>query len=235
MTSKPTNEALERLAPAQSFAHDWNDVLERASVAAPAHRRARPRKRWLLSVAIALVVLSPLGALAATEDWWFLDSPGTPAPSNPPPLVVKTGSWEGKEWLLVAYRSDDGDLCFSMNPASSPMSTGVGAALNCGGWEAYSPSGPKLAGGITYLGGTSSELPTYVVGPVVEEAAEVAIHFVGGEVVRTPAFDAPSSLGALRFYAARAPATDSVVEKLVGLDRDGRVVACLAVSGQDEC
>ncbi|MBA3376779.1 MAG: hypothetical protein H0U00_13375 [Actinobacteria bacterium] len=235
MTSNSITEALERLAPAQSFAYDWNDVLKRASVGAPAHRRARPRKRWLLSVAIALVVLSPLGAIAASEDWWFLDSPGAPAPSNPPPLVVKTGSWDGKEWLLVAYRSEDGALCFSMNPASSPMSTGVGAALNCGGWDTYPPSGPNLAGGITYLSGTSPELPTYVVGPVVDDAAEVEIHFADGEVVRTPTFDAPSSLGALRFYAVRAPATGSVVEKLVGLDRDGRLVACLAVGGQDGC
>jgi hypothetical protein len=97
--------------------------------------------------------------------------------------------------------------------------------------------------GITYLSGSSSELPTYIVGPVVAAASEVVISFANGDVVRTPAFDAPASLGAVRFYATRVP--ESVVlpsrhgplmlQKLVGLDNDGQVVACLALTAASPC
>ncbi len=245
MTSDVIDDALERLAPAQAFVSDWHDVLNRGGEAPPLasrpSRRTRPRKRWLLAVALGVAVLSPLGAIAAaggTEGWWFFDS-HAPAPiKHAPPLVVKTGSWDGHGWLLVAYRTENGDLCFSMNPASSPMSTGVGAAMNCGGFQSRPSGGSNRPRGITFLSGGSPELPTYVVGPVIEEAQEVVIQFAGGAVLHTVPFDAPASLGAVKFYAARLADTESpaaTVEKLVGLDGDGRVVACLALGSGNSC
>ncbi|MBA3566608.1 MAG: hypothetical protein H0W31_07120 [Actinobacteria bacterium] len=238
MTSDVINDALERLAPAQTFVPDWLDVVQRAGEAprpAPSRiARARPGKRWLLGVALAVAVLSPFAILAAaTDDWWLLKSHG-PAPSIPPPLVVKTGSWDGYGWALVAYRNEEGDLCFSMNPTSS----GFGAAPNCGGFVNEPGGDDDTQRRIMYLSGVSAELPAYVVGPVVEAADEVVIYFAGGEL-RTPTFEVPASLGAIKFFAARVPETldptGSVVDKLIALDSAGRTVACLAVRSEGSC
>jgi hypothetical protein len=72
------------------------------------------------------------------------------------------------------------------------------------------------------------------VGAVTDEAEEVAVYFIDGKILRTETFAAPRSLGAIRFYAARLPGPllpvifhSGFVDKLAGLDGDGRIVACL--------
>lgn len=238
MTSDGINDALERLARAQTFIPDWQDVVQRAGGAprpGSSHiARARSGKRWLIGVALAVAVLSPIVVLAAgNDDWWLVESHG-PAPNLPPPLVVRTGSWDGYGWALVAYRNEEGNLCFSMNPTSS----GFGAAPACGGFVSESGGDDHTQREIMYLSGASPEFPAYVVGPVVAAADEVVIYFAGGEL-RTPTFEAPASLGAIRFFAVRVPETldpaGSVVEKLIALDSDGRTVACLAVPAGGSC
>lgn len=230
-------EALERLAPVDSFIPDWEGVLQR--VGEPPRRtpsrvaRVQLRKRRLLGVALAAAVLSSLAALAAADEWWSGES-RVPAPSIPPPLVVKTGSWDGHEWALVAYRTSDGELCFSMNPSSS----GFSATPSCGSFVGEPGRADEGQPRIAYLSGASPELPAFVVGPVVGTAEEVVIQLAGGEL-RTPTFDVPASLGAIRFYLARVPdtldSTGSIIERLIGLDADGRTVACLAVRTESPC
>jgi hypothetical protein len=231
MTSDPITDALERLAPARPFLADWDDVERRAGT----RRWTSPRKRWVLAAALAAAILIPIGALGASGDWWFFAA-HAPEPVTTPG-VVKSGVWNGQRWELIAYGSATHGLCFSMGPAGSLRTNGAGAAMNCGGFDpdAKLDAGEGVPHGITYLSGAAPQLPRYVVGPVVEAAVEVVISFGNGDVVRTPTFAAPPSLGAVRFYATQVP--DSVppatgiglLEKLVGLDRSGRVVACLAV------
>jgi hypothetical protein len=92
---------------------------------------------------------------------------------------------------------------------------------------------------ITYLSGTAGvELPGYIAGPVDERAIDVEIRFDTGEILRTPTFSAPDSVGHVRFYAAQLPEGVSLprpsrttfrffVARLAGLDAEGHVVACL--------
>ena len=197
--------------------------------------RHRPR-RWLTRrpiavIAIAVVAIATPLLAAGSQDWWFLRAP------LPDPItdvkVVKTGEWDGKPWQLVAYRSAREGVCYGVLPRSTSGSgDGEGGGFSCiriAGVPQESDS-EEARLGVLYLSGPSPALAAYVAGPIVDSAEEVEIHLVGGEVIRTPTFDAPDELGSIRFYAAQLPETDSSggqVQKLVGIDRDGEVVACL--------
>lgn len=247
MNSATVTDALERLAPPPHFVDDWGDVLRRAGEhtaerSVHARRQRLSRRRWLVAAVLAAVVLVPIAAatVAATNDWWFFAGHG-PKPLTKP-VVVKSGTWDGTDWELVAYRAAGQGICFTIAPSASATSDGLGAALACGGFSAAAPSGRPH--GITYMSSSSPELPTYVAGPVIDTADEVAIYLANGDVLKTPAFDAPASLGAVRFYATQIPepvthpATgggQSFVKELVGLDNGGRVVACLAISPASRC
>jgi hypothetical protein len=249
MTSPSVSDALDRLAPSQHFTDNWDDVLARAGEDAPRpadgfRLRVQRRRRWLLAAALVAAVVVPVatGTLAATNNWWFFAS-HVPA-SATPPVVVKSGTWDGANWELVAYRTASGGICLAMTPSATATSDGRGAALACGGFSTAPQGSAEGPRGITYLSGSSSELPTYIVGPVVAAASEVVISFANGDVVRTPAFDAPASLGPVRFYATRVPESvlvppsgrgPSMLQKLVGLDNDGQVVACLALTAASPC
>jgi hypothetical protein len=230
MTFASVSDALEQLAPAHEFVPDWDDVAARAGTV-----RRSPRRRWVVAAIVFAASLLPLVALAGAEDWWFFRFGSAPAPVTGVG-VVKTGTWDGKRWVLAAFRSGTDGVCFSMMPAGSASSDGAGGSLSCDQIEGV-PRTPQskryTPHGITYLmGGGSALLPAYIVGPVAARADEVEVHFANGIVLRTPTFEAPESLGSsIRFYAAQRP--ESVrpsigsVEKLVGLDRNGRIVACL--------
>jgi hypothetical protein len=149
--------------------------------------------------------------------------------------VVKRGTWSGKRWELVAYRSATDGICFSMTPLAGHDSTGAG--MDCDQIEGVPPTTRTKRStphGITYLAGSSDGFPAYIVGPVVEAADVVVVHLATGRVVRTRTFDAPKALGAaIRFYAVRLerrdlpPVRRPAIESLVGLDDRGRIVACL--------
>lgn len=200
----------------------------------------RPRSRkWLTRRPIAVIAIAVLAIAtpllaAGSQDWWFLRAP------LPDPItdvkVVKTGEWDGKPWQLVAYRSTGNEICYGMLPRSTSGTTGdgEGGALACiriAGVPQESDS-EEARLGVLYLSGPSPALPAYVAGPIVDSADAVEIHLVGGEIIRTPTFDAPDELGSIRFYAAQLAETDSSggqVQKLVGIDHDGVVVACRAL------
>lgn len=245
------NSALDELVP--RFDHeqgDWSRVVAdaRARRVTPRASRSpdisteRPRpRRWLtrrrvavIAIAVAAIVM-PLIA-AASQDWWFLKPGLLPEPITDV-KVVRTGEWDGKPWQLVAYRSAS-EICYGLTPADAD-GDGEGGSLSCGPLRGVPPQndseGARILG-VMYLSGASASLPAYVAGPVVDSADEVEIHLGSGEVIRTPTFDAPGELGSIRFYAeplpeTGAPGSASAVEiqKLVAKDRDGEVVACLAL------
>ncbi len=227
--SDEIGRALDSLVPRfESERGDWARVLREAH--GTSRRRRRPTRRIVLLVAIIAAILVPLVAVAASHEWWFFRFDGSAPPPATPVVVVKEGVWDGKAWQLVAYRSTTDGICFGITPTNSRA--GEGAGLNCDqidGVPRTAESKPYARHGITYLEVSSSELPSHVAGPVVDQAIEVAIHFDDGTVVRTPTFAAPESLGsAIRFYLVRLNAVQPPsIEKLVGLDAAGHIVACL--------
>ena len=228
------DEFLDLLAPAQGWVPDWPDVLERAGT--QLSNRRLTRRRVVVVLAVLAAVLVPLAALAATNDWWFLELGHSPTPTNAP-VVVKEGIWDGHPWQLIAYPSTTDGLCVSLTPKDS---TGEGAAMGCGTFTgiARTPetkTSPDMT--ITYLSGSASnELPAYIAGPVIEKASTVEIRFANGDVTRVPTFTAPEPLSHVRFYATPIPAADqstpatfvTFVKSVAGLDANGNVVACLA-------
>jgi len=230
------NEVLDRLAPAHGWAADWSDVLERAGARRPA--RLITKHRLVLALVVLAAVLVPLAAVGAANDWWFLRFGAGPPPMKAP-VVVKDGDWSGHLWQLVAYPSTTDGLCFSITPKDSTVE-GTGGGMSCGPFAGVSrtpetKASPDMT--ITFLsGGASPQLPAYIAGPVIDEAATVQIRFGNGEVVRIPTFAGPESLGNVRFYATQLPAGvqdtprtfSTFLKSVAGLDANGEVVACLA-------
>lgn len=240
---------LDELVPRfDNESSDWSRVIADARAREPVTTSVRPldmtsertrSRRWLTRrpiavIAIAVVAIATPLLAAGSQDWWFLRAP------LPDPItdvkVVKTGEWDGKPWQLVAYRSTGNEICYGVVPRSTSGSTGdgEGGAVSCiriAGVPQESDS-EEAQLGVLYLSGPSPALPAHIAGPIVDSADAVEIHLVGGEIIRTPTFDAPDELGSIRFYAAQLPETDSSggqVQKLVGIDHDGEVMACRAL------
>lgn len=230
-----SDEALDRLAPAHAWAPDWPDVLERAGE--QRSTRVVTRRRLILVVAVLAAVLLPLAALGAANDWWFLKAGSAPMPTKSP-TVVKEGEWDGHRWQLIAYPTGTDGLCVSMTPKGSERE-GSGAAMGCGPFAGVARTSETKASPditITFLMGASSDdLPGYIAGAVIEQAATVEIRFGNGEVLRVPTFAGPEPLEHIRFYAAQLPAsirpsptTPGIPKWVAGLDANEYVVACLA-------
>jgi hypothetical protein len=235
---------LEELVPRfDNEQGDWGRVIADArtrepvatSVRPPDTTSERPRsRRWLtrrriVVIAVGVVAIaSPLIA-AASQDWWFFRFVGTVPEPVTDVKVVKTGEWGGKPWQLVAYLSATSGICYGLTPTDA-TATGDGGSLACapvGGITSTESTEPSEPLTITFLAASSVGVPAFVVGPVIDTADEVEIDLAGGEVIRTPAFDAPDELGPIRFYATQVPDFD--LQKLVGIGHDGEVVACLVI------
>jgi hypothetical protein len=251
MNARSVEDDLDRLAPREQFAHDWNEVLERAGVQkAGAVGPAWRRLKWLLLAAVVAAVVVPIAAATvAVTNWsgWFSSSPDQFRPASEP-VVVRTGSWDGTRWQLVAYlefHTSNVDLyCYSVMPYGSSL-TARPDAVGCGGIAPFAPgASPDHNGirhaGILYGATESPGLPYWAAAPVVDTAVEVALHFRDGDVLRVPTYAAPESLGHVRFYATPIPdvpqSSGQSPVKVVGLDENGAVVACLAVDpGSASC
>jgi hypothetical protein len=233
--------ALEQLVDDATWLPDWQGVL--AQTGMPQRRRLLTRRRVIVAVVVAAAVIIPLAAVAAANDWWFFRTAGSPTPASAP-VVVKTGVWEGHPWRLVAYPSETGSLCVSMVPGTGSDSSS-GAAMGCAPIKGVARTTQTKPGAaamtITYLSGSpTTVLPAYIVGPVIEDAATVAIRLSDGTTIRTPTFAGPSPLEHVRFYAVqlpgspvRSPTTTPPfrvlpMEWIAGLDDSGQVVACHA-------
>jgi hypothetical protein len=242
MNARSVDDVLDRLAPRLEFAHDWPDVLTRAGVeAVQSSRPGWRRRKWVLAAVIVAAIVVPVAAatIVATNDWWFFrDHRLQPLTA---PVVVKTGVWDGKRWQLVAFRTSDDryadpnakEYCVAVMPYASPPSASTGGALGCGGFIA---SGGR---GINFALSQSSDVPHWGAGPVVDSAAEVALYFRNGDMLRVPTYTAPESFGPVRFFVAPLPkAADPAAErpvKVVGIDKDGVVVACAPLEPPASC
>ncbi len=239
MNARSVEDVLDRLAPREQFAHDWSDVLDRAGVhEAGAVGPAWRTRKWLLLAAVVAAVVVPVAAatVAVTNwsGWW--SSPHDQFRPASEPVVVQTGSWDGTRWQLVAYRELDTSnfdvYCYSVMPYGSSL-TARPAAVACGGIPDRPPDAPTDHAGILYGSTKSPGLPDWAAGPVVDTAVEVALHLRDGDVLRLPTHAAPESLGHVRFYATPIPevpqSSGQSPIKVIGLDENGAVVACLAV------
>jgi hypothetical protein len=236
------DDVLDRLATALPWEPDWADVLVRAGERGP-RRLLQPRGRRRLVVALAAlaVVLIPIVAVGAANDWWFLRVGGAFAPARAP-VVVQQGTWDGYAWELVSYVSTGGALCFGVVPSGPEPGTSSGA-LACSPFVGITRADQTKAAEpltVTYLSGgfgTRGRHHDYIAGPVVDGASQVEIRFVAGQVLRLPTFPAPASVGKVRFYAGLLPAGVSppvrpgtfrqLFTSIAGLDSDGNVVGCL--------
>lgn len=238
MNARSVEDVLDRLAPREQFAHDWGDVLERAGVhEAGAVGPAWRRRKWLLLAAVVAAVVVPVAAAAVAvtnwNGWW---SPHDQLQPLNEPVVVQTGSWDGKRWQLVAYHEAGNNIdgyCYSVMPyGSSPTARPAGGSM-CGGFIARPPGAPAGPAGITYGSAESPGLPYWAAGPVVDTAVVVALHFRDGDVLKLPTYAAPESFGHVRFYATPIPevpqSSGQSPVKVVGIDKDETVVACAAL------
>jgi hypothetical protein len=249
MTYRSLKQALDSMAPEQEQLPAWDDVLDRAGVeVAPPTRRRRWKRSWVVAVAALIVVLIPLAAIGSQQNWWFLSQEGMGPKPTTDVVVVKSGTWNGNNWELVAYKSSDGEICYGIQPIHPGRSSG-GGGMGCG-WIEGVPRSPEsksyppstIMGGEAALGwGKGEQLTPYVVGAVTDKAERVEIYLRGGQVVRALTFAAPKALGSsIRFYATPFPSGVDLLppspgdhflgslEKVVGLDGEGKIVACLA-------
>lgn len=228
------HDVLDELVP--RFEHERGDWARVVADAGYEERRIPRRRLVLVAAALVAVALPFVGA--ASQGWWFFSGGGAPPPITDV-HVVRSGSWGGEPWELAAYVSAENGICFSLTPTSPSRRAGEGAGLACAwihGLPTAAPEANWRRLTITLMaGGSSPTFPAYVVGPVVERADEVAIHLADGRVLRTPTFDVPDELGAIRFYATQRPQPGRLpqasIRKVVGLTSGGEVVACLVVWG----
>lgn len=239
MNARSVATIIDELTPRQGFAHDWSDVLERAGVReAGASGSAWRRHKWLLLAAAVAAIIVPVAAatVAATNDWWIFRAEHGLHPVTEP-VVVQTGSWDGKRWQLVASRFAGNGLldgyCVSVMPSGSPPTESSRAGGGCGGFIARPADAPAGPAGINFGTAEARGLPYWAAGPVVDTAAEVEIQLRDGDVLRLPTYGAPETFGHVRFYATPVaevpPSSGEWPVKVVGLDKNGAVVACSAL------
>jgi hypothetical protein len=238
MNARSVANILDDLSPRQGFALDWSDVLERAGVretgaSGPAWRR----RKWLLLAAVVAAVLVPVAAatVAATNHWWLFRADHGLHPVTEP-VVVQTGTWDGKRWQLVVSRFAGNGIdgyCSSVMPYGSPPAESSRGGGGCGGFIARAADAPDGPAGINYGSAESRGLPYWAAGPVVDTAVEVEIHFRNGDVLRVPTYAVPESFGDVRFYVTPIPevpeSSGQWPVKVVGLDKNDAVVACTAL------
>lgn len=275
MMSEPSELRLRlhAITPRRDEQPDWTDVLARAEiksapmigeVSAPPNRPTElvdhgreklVRKRLLLVkkrrvavlVALALTVITPVVAVGAANDWWFLRSNRVPAPvRDANATVVAEGQWGGRGWKLVTYLSKTDGLCLSMMPQDAVVN-GKGASMSCAPFVGVprtpnTKHTPDLR--ITYLSASATaKLPAYIVGAVIDGATQVDIGFADGRVLRVPTSIGPPPLQHVRFYATPLAASSSGSQDpgvslrpawLAGVGGNHQIVTCLVLPPSGE-
>ena len=199
MNARSLEDVLDRLAPREQFAHDWGGVLDRAGVhEAGAVGPAWRRRKWLLLAAVVAAVLVPVAAatVAATNDWWLFHADHGLHPVTEP-VVVQTGTWDGKRWQLVASRFAGNGIvgyCSSVMLYGSPPAVSSGGGGGCGGFITRPADAPAGPAGINFGSAESRGLPYWAAGPVVDTAVAVDIRFRNGDVLRVPTYAGPNPL-----------------------------------------
>lgn len=229
-------------------------------------RQRRQRRRRVLAVAANLaIVLAMAGAVTpAVRERLGADRPTATTPAAPsstrplsrqerwrqtvapvgPMRVLASGSFNGKAWQFIAYRTVRG-LCQGWNyagnpgykPGGDPNPDLLRLPLN-GGMGCTDPSWPSPSLGIDTS--TAVDQPIVASGMVSKNAVQVRIflHHRGSPTVVTVR-PVGQELGLpFNFYVAVLAGTDSVIDaktvisKAVAYDRAGRPIAQADLKGQ---
>ena len=216
----------------REIAPDWANVLRRAGVREQWRPKLIRRGLTFAFAAILLAMSASVLAVSAENDWWFLRGP---VPNGPAPtgkvVVVATGTWEGHDWTLTAYRTNfnpEEEVCLALTPSESPDLRG--RDFGCGmipvrsEWKSFAfgfKTGPKGSG-----------FPPYVLASVPGEATNVRIELTDGKTIEAKTFAAPAELGlSIRFLAAPLPGCPNL-ERIVALDDQNNLVAQSSVLHQ---
>ena len=230
--------------PGKSERGDWTGVehaaLQRSSFRSRMSRRRAldPRigRRTLVTLGVSVAAIAfPLGVLASTSGWWFLDDEIQPVS---PVAAVQAGDWNGHAWSLTAFRKDSGEICYGVN---TPDASGAGSALNC---DAISndpaittASKSGVPHRISYLAaGPTVQLESYVAGMVTSDATSVIVELSDGRSLTSETTPAPGDLHvSVRFFVVKAPgigpessshSTRANVRQVRALDANQTIVAC---------
>lgn len=192
------------------------------------------RRRRIVLLAGGAAVVALLIGMVAGYRWWFQRSDDSPRLRSDP-RVVQEGTWDGRGWRLVAYRSEGYGLCMSIMAADSGYRERATSCSPFVGIKRFGESntGPQVP--ITVLAGAAaSDLPGYIVGAVIEAASVVDIRLAGGQTLRMSTVAGPERLQNIRFFAAPLPAELDIRSTdfphnlwIAGRDPSGAVVVCL--------
>jgi hypothetical protein len=208
-------------------------------------RQRRQRRRRVLAVAVNLaLVLAVAGALTpVVRDRLAADRPtATPstkplAPQAPvgPIRVLASGSYNGKTWQYVVYRTRRGycegwNYAGNPNAASRPMRAIHVRPFNGGSTCGDNPPAPRASFSLDTWSGVGH--PVFISGTVGKNAVQVRIflrHRGSPSVVTVKPVGQEAGLP-YNFYAAVLAGTDNLVEpktvisKAVAYDRGGRPI-----------
>jgi hypothetical protein len=175
-----------------------------------AHRRVRTQLIVTLAAVCALAASTALAATAATRGWWVFDTARPRAPQSEE-VTIQTVDRGGHPWMLKAYVSTDGGVCFGFAPEQSSR---VGA-MECGG----SASDHYLR---SFLTSTQPPLPTWIAGLTSPLVSKVDVELSNGKALTADTIAAPSELHlASRFYLLELPSALVEVDALVARSAAG--------------
>jgi hypothetical protein len=191
----------------------------------------RGRRKVLVAGGAAVVAL--LIGMATGYRWWFQSSDESPRLQSGR-RVVQGGTWDGRAWQLVAYRSEGYGLCMSIKAANRRYRERASSCSPFVGIEQFGESKTAPQVPITALAGAATgDLPGYIVGAVIEPASVVDIRLTGSQALRMSTIAGPEPLQDIRFFAAPLPAeldirsTDFLDNlSIAGRNPSGAVVAC---------
>lgn len=215
----------------REIAPDWSNVLRRAGLREQWRLKLSRRRLLIALAAILVAVLVSALAVSAENDWWFLRGPFKGPTPTGAVVVVATGTWEGHDWTLAAYRTHfnpEEDVCLALTPGESSDQQGSAPMFSCAPIPAHSEgfsfgfkTGPKRSG-----------FPPYVLAAVPGEATNVRIELTDGETIEAKTFPAPAELGLpIRVLATPLPGCPNL-ERIVALDDQNKIVAQSSVLHQ---
>ena len=260
-TGRAEEQARQALRQAVEGVHlspgSWQAVPRR-------QRRQRRRRVFAVAANLAIVLAMAAAVTPAVRERLAADRPTAATPAASPstrPLsrqerwrrdvvpvgpmrVLASGSFNGKAWQFIAYRTSSG-FCLGWNyagnpgykPGGNPKPDLFGSPLN-GGMGCTDPSWPHPSLGIDTS--TAVDQPILVSGMVSKNAALVRIflHHRGSPAVVTVE-PVGQELGLpFNFYVAVLAGTDGVIDaktvirKAVAYDRAGRPIARAGLKGQ---
>jgi hypothetical protein len=176
------------------------------------------RRATLVAVfAAALLLVLSIAALAATNTWWFADSPTLP-PSQSPAAVIATFTRDNAPWEFRAYKTAGG-LCFGVAPATASDRGAVVCASSA-------PAVHALGGYVVSDDGNGDPWLAGVASDVVEI---VEIQLSNGETLSAETMAAPPALAdSRRFYLLKLPQPGVRVERIIARDAGGTPVDTLS-------